>query len=69
MSRTRRGWNCIRGSAIAVVVPDFLLPTVEARRVLPQTYSRADVIFNIQRSALLITALATGITDAFPDGA
>jgi homoserine kinase len=51
---------------IAVVVPDFLLPTVEARRVLPKTYSRADVIFNIQRSALLITALATGITDAFP---
>jgi homoserine kinase len=51
---------------IAVVVPDFLLPTVEARRVLPQTYSRADVIFNIQRSALLITALAGGITDAFP---
>jgi homoserine kinase len=51
---------------IAVVVPDFLLPTVEARRVLPKTYSRADVIFNIQRSALLITALATGVTDAFP---
>jgi len=51
---------------IAVVVPDFLLPTVEARRVLPKTYSRADVIFNIQRSALLVTALATGITDAFP---
>ncbi len=52
--------------AIAVVVPDFLLPTVEARRVLPKTYSRADVIFNIQRSALLITALATGVADAFP---
>jgi len=51
---------------IAVVVPDFLLPTVEARRVLPKSYSRADVIFNIQRSALLITALATGVTDAFP---
>ena len=51
---------------IAVVVPDFLLPTVEARRVLPKSYSRADVIFNIQRSALLITALATGTTDAFP---
>jgi len=52
--------------AIAVVVPDFLLPTVEARRVLPKTYPRADVIFNIQRSALLITALATGVADAFP---
>ena len=52
--------------AIAVVVPDFLLPTVEARRVLPDNYSRADTIFNVQRSALLITALATGETDAFP---
>ena len=52
--------------AIAVVVPDFLLPTVEARRVLPDTYSRVDTIFNVQRSALLITALATGETDAFP---
>jgi homoserine kinase len=52
--------------AIAVVVPDFVLPTVEARRVLPSSYSREDTIFNVQRSALLITALATGVTDAFP---
>jgi homoserine kinase len=52
--------------AIAVVVPDFPLPTVEARRVLPDSYSREDAIFNVQRSALLITALATGLTEAFP---
>jgi len=52
--------------AVAVVVPDFVLPTVEARRVLPDTYSRADTIFNVQRSALLITALATGTISAFP---
>jgi homoserine kinase len=52
--------------AVAVVVPNFLLPTVEARRVLPDTYSREDAIFNIQRSTLLITALATGVTSAFP---
>lgn len=51
---------------VAVVVPDFMLPTVEARRVLPETYSRKDVIFNVQRSALLIAALATGTTTAFP---
>ena len=51
---------------VAVVVPDFLLPTVEARRVLPETYSRADTIFNVQRSALLIAALTRGVTDAFP---
>lgn len=52
--------------AVAVVVPDFQLPTAEARRALPEFYSRADTIFNVQRSALLITALATGATSAFP---
>jgi homoserine kinase len=51
---------------VAVVVPDFLLPTVEARRVLPESYSRYDTIFNVQRSALLIAALTRGVTDAFP---
>ncbi len=51
---------------VAVVVPDFVLPTVEARAVLPECYSRADAIFNVQRSALLIAALATGSVHAFP---
>jgi homoserine kinase len=52
---------------VAVVVPDFVLPTAEARRVLPESYSRADTVFNVQRSALLIGALATGATDVFPE--
>ncbi len=51
---------------VAVIVPDFVLPTVEARRVLPQSYSKADAVFNIQRSTLLIAALASGVTSAFP---
>ena len=51
---------------IGVVVPDFMLPTVEARRVLPKTYSREDTIFNVQRSALLIAALTTGSNSSFP---
>jgi homoserine kinase len=51
---------------VAVVVPDFTLPTQEARRVLPATYSRADAIFNVQRAALLVAALVTGSTSAFP---
>jgi homoserine kinase len=51
---------------IAVVVPDFVLPTTEARTVLPATYSREDTVFNVQRSALLIAALAMGDTSAFP---
>jgi homoserine kinase len=51
---------------VAVVVPDFQLPTREARAVLPETYSRADTTFNIQRASLLIAALATGDKSAFP---
>jgi homoserine kinase len=51
---------------IAVVVPDFVLLTEEARHVLPESYSRQDAIFNIQRASLLIAALATGTTAAFP---
>lgn len=51
---------------LAVVVPDFQLPTSRARAVLPATYSREDTVFNIQRSALLIAALATASTSAFP---
>lgn len=51
---------------IAVVVPDFVLPTEKARAVLPDSYSRADAVFNIQRASLLIAALATGSTSAFP---
>ncbi len=51
---------------VAVVVPDFLLPTAAARSVLPEQYSRQDAVFNVQRSALLIAALATGTTSAFP---
>jgi homoserine kinase len=51
---------------VAVVVPDFALPTQEARRVLPDSYSKADAIFNVQRAALLVAALVTGSTAAFP---
>lgn len=51
---------------VAVVVPDFVLPTAQSRHVLPESYSKADAVFNVQRSALLIAALATGTTTAFP---
>jgi homoserine kinase len=55
-----------RHFALAVVVPDFDLPTVKARAVLPKTYSREDAIFNVQRASLLIAAFAAGSTSAFP---
>src|SRR5690348_4005900 len=51
---------------LAVVVPDFDLPTARARAVLPSGYSREDAVFNVQRASLLIAALATGATSAFP---
>lgn len=51
---------------VAIVVPDFVLPTSKARSVLPDCYSKQDAIFNVQRAALLTAALATGTTSAFP---
>lgn len=39
------------------IIPDFEVSTAEARRVLPTTYAKADVIYNLQRVALLTTAL------------
>ena len=51
---------------LGVVVPDFVLLTAEARAVLPACYSKEDAVFNVQRAALLIAALATGNTSAFP---
>ena len=51
---------------VAVVVPDFVLPTSASRSVLPETYSKADAVFNVQRVALLVAAFATGSIGAFP---
>lgn len=39
--------------------PDSRVKTPEARRVLPESISRADAIFNLQRVALLLQALQT----------
>jgi homoserine kinase len=55
-----------RSFGLAVVVPDFDLPTARARAVLPSGYSREDAVFNVQRASLLIAALATGTVSAFP---
>jgi homoserine kinase len=48
----------------AVWIPEDRLETKTARGVLPASYSRADAIFNLSRSALLVAALATGDFDA-----
>lgn len=46
-----------------VAIPDFELSTAEARRVLPQSYSRADAIFNMAHLGLLLRGLETGNAD------
>ncbi len=43
-----------------VVIPNFKVRTEEARRVVPLQVSRADAVFNIQRAALLVAAMANG---------
>ena len=39
------------------IIPDFEVSTAKARSVLPTSYAKADVIYNLQRVALLTTAL------------
>jgi homoserine kinase len=49
--------------AIAII-PQFEVATAKARSVLPTSYSRADVVFNLQRIALLPSALGRSPPDA-----
>src|SRR5262252_9382186 len=48
------------GVKSVIVIPEFEISTEKARAVLPQTYSRKDAVYNLQRSALIIGALTTG---------
>jgi homoserine kinase len=45
---------------LLLAIPDESLPTEKAREVLPQEYSRADTVANIQNSMLLMAALFQG---------
>ncbi len=55
-----------RAFSVAVICPDYELPTPSMRAALPGSYSRADAVFNIQRATLLVAALLQGDRDAFP---
>jgi len=68
--------SCVSGESVAAVslrVPADLLwvvlvpkpesSTREARAVLPETVTRADAVFNLQRMGLLLAALASGRVD------
>jgi homoserine kinase len=41
-----------------LAVPMASLSTKKARALLPESYSRADAVFNVQRSSLLVAAFA-----------
>jgi homoserine kinase len=45
---------------LLLAIPDQSLPTEKARAVLPDEYSRADTVANIQNSMLLLAALFQG---------
>jgi homoserine kinase len=48
---------------LVLVVPDYALSTEEARKVLPEEYSRADAVHNLQRAAVLTAQLCSGRGD------
>lgn len=43
-----------------LIIPDHILPTKKARNILPESYCREDVIFNLSRLPLLLKALKDG---------
>lgn len=46
------------------IIPDFEVSTAKSRGVLPGAYTRADLVFNLQRLAVLTTALSRSPPDA-----
>lgn len=47
----------------AIMVPDFPVSTEKSRGVLPKEYSRADVVYNVSRAALLVASVMSGKTE------
>lgn len=48
---------------VHVIVPDFSMPTREARAILPDAYPRRDAVYNVGHAALLAAAFASGQID------
>lgn len=48
------------GVEVVLIVPQYQLSTEAARAALPAQYPRRDVVFNLQRVALLVAALGGG---------
>ncbi|HMO53139.1 MAG TPA: homoserine kinase [Tepidiformaceae bacterium] len=48
---------------LAILIPDHSMPTKEARKALPESYSKADAVHNTGRAALFVAAMASGRLD------
>lgn len=55
-------------ATLVLAVPDFKLATEEARRALPEHYSRQDVITNLAAVTILTTVMSTGKIEYWPLG-
>lgn len=44
----------------ALIIPDFYLSTKKARKIIPETLTVKDAVFNISRTALVTAAFLTG---------
>ncbi len=68
-SRLESGVRCLRFPVtdqawFVVLIPPFGLPTKEARKVIPDAFTRADTLHNLNRSALISAAFASGNLEA-----
>jgi len=52
-----------RNLRLAVMIPEFQLPTSKAREILPQKVPIQDAVFNISRAALMTASMLTGQLD------
>ncbi|KAJ1017805.1 hypothetical protein NDA16_005122 [Ustilago loliicola] len=59
----RFGWS--PQIKVIAIIPDFQVSTALARAALPSSYSKQDLIFNLQRLAVLTTALTRSPPDSF----
>lgn len=57
-----RSYSCPVPDALGLilVVPDYAVPTEQARKVLPPSYSRADAVHNLQRAVVMTAQMFSG---------
>lgn len=65
---TARAWRWPEDVRFVVGTPEVPLDTAAARRVLPETISLRDAVYNLQRALLLVRALETGRHEDLREG-